>query len=149
MPTWLVPLLPLLGVVVGAATQYVLSRTQEAERQRRTLRTTAYVDYLRGVTATALAQRHGDHAEEVKAAVLMADAKARMCVYGGSATLRALSDLHQRGASLATAEGAEAFLALCETMRAETGDAPITRTELAQVLFEGGVPRLPAPRGKG
>jgi hypothetical protein len=52
MPTWLVPLLPLLGVVVGAATQYMLSRTQEAERQRRTLRTTAYVDYLRGVTAS-------------------------------------------------------------------------------------------------
>ena len=147
MPTWFVTLLPLLGVVVGAAVQHLLSRTQEAEQQRRTLRTAAYVDYLRGVTATALAQRHGDHTEEVRAAVLMADAKARMCVYGGSATLRALSDLHHRGASLATPEGAEAFLTLCETMRAETGDAPITRRELAQVLFEGGVPRLPAANG--
>jgi hypothetical protein len=141
MPPWLVPLLPLIGVIVGVAAQFVTSRSQEAERQRRALRTAAYVDYLRGVSASARAMKDGDKAEQTKAQGLVADARARMCVYGGAAMLRALADLVRCGDNLATPEGMAAFLAVSEVMRAESGHEVVSREDLAAILFGEGRPR--------
>ena len=139
MPTWLVPFLPLLGALVGAAAQHFLSRTQDAERQHLALRTSAYVDYLRGVSASARARQDGSEVDQAKAIALVADAKARMAVYGGAATLHALAELGRRGDSLATEEGRSAFVTLSETMRAESGREVVERDDLARVLFVGGV----------
>jgi hypothetical protein len=126
-----------LGVVVGAALQHVLTRSQEARRQRQGMRSAAYVDYLRGATTTALAQKRSDRAKVAEGDALMADAKARMCVYGGSGVLEALATFSQRGASLATREGIEAFLQLCEAMRVETNVPTIARDDMARILFNG------------
>jgi hypothetical protein len=137
MLTWLVSLLPLLGVLVGAAVQHFLSRTQEAERQRLALRTAAYVDYLRGVSASARARKDGADADQLKALALLGDAKARMSIYGGAAVLRALASLARSGNDLGTADGRAAFLALAETMRAEAGRDFVPQDDLAKILFEG------------
>jgi hypothetical protein len=135
MSSLLISILPLLGIVVGATLQFLLSRTQEANRQRQNLRITAYVDYLRGVTTTGQAQKRGDNAEEAKGNALMADAKARICVYGADDTLRALAEFSRAGAKLSARQGADAFLALCEAMRREMRGKGVSRDDIARVLF--------------
>lgn len=135
MSSWLITILPLLGIVVGATLQFLLSRTQEANKQRQNLRITAYVDYLRGVTTTSQAQQRRDVAEEAKGNALMADAKARICVYGADDTLRALATFSRVGAQLSTRQGADAFLGLCETMRGEMRGTGVSRDDIARVLF--------------
>jgi hypothetical protein len=56
---WLNALLPIVGVIIGAALSHLLSRTQEVTKHRQSLKSAAYVDYLRGVAQTAQAQQRG------------------------------------------------------------------------------------------
>jgi hypothetical protein len=142
VPTWLAALLPLVGVIVGATIQHFLSRSQEAVRQRQSLRASAYVDYLRAVCSRTIAQREGRKEDESKGIALMTDAKARMCIYGDANTLHALADFHRIGCDLATRDGIDAFLALCEAMRAEVDPVPGAREDVSRILFEG-TARLP------
>ena len=143
MTSWLIPTLPLLGIVVGAMLQFLLSRTHEAEKQRQNLRMTAYVDYLRGVTMTSQAQQRSDKAEETKGNALMADAKARICVYGADDTLRALAAFSRAGAQLSLREGADAFLSLCEAMRREMRGSGVDKDDVARVLFGSDLAAFP------
>ncbi len=124
----------------------MLSKTHEAEKQRQSLRVAAYVDYLRGVTTTSQAQKRGDKPEEAKGNALMADAKARICVYGTDETVKALAEFSRVGAKLSTREGVDAFLSFCVEMRREMrgGDSP--RDDIARVLFNTTIADF-APRG--
>ena len=87
-------LLPLLGVLVGAALQYWFSRTAESRKQIETLQRQSYADYLRAVAKVA----HAQSAEARRTAVAgAADAKARIAVYGSAAVVEALAKLDEAG----------------------------------------------------
>ena len=148
MSPWLISTLPLLGIVVGALLQFLLSKTHEADKQRQSLRVAAYVDYLRGVTTTSQAQKRGDKAEEAKGNALMADAKARICVYGADETLKALANFSRIGAELSTREGVEAFLSLCEGMRREMKGGNASTDDISRILFNTALTDF-APLGAG
>lgn len=51
MGAWAIGILPLVGVVLGAALQFWLSRAAAREQRAETLRSQAYADYLRAVAA--------------------------------------------------------------------------------------------------
>lgn len=53
MNDWAIAILPLLGVMLGAALQFWLSRAAEREKHTEGLRSQAYADYLRAVAAAA------------------------------------------------------------------------------------------------
>jgi hypothetical protein len=142
MPPWLSALQSILGVVVGAAITYLLSRTQEAAKHRQSLKTAAYVDYLRGVAQTAQAQQRGSRDGVIEGNALMADAKARICVYGDAHAIRALAEFSKLGARLESREEVGAFLALCQAMRDRPNDV-ISKDDLSQVLMGASVEALP------
>jgi hypothetical protein len=134
VPAWLISFLPVLGVIVGATLQYGLSRTHEARKQQQALRTAAYVDFLRGCANTAQAQQRGDGAEEAKGNALMADAKARLCVYGSESAIRALADFFRKGGNLSSRGSVDAFLSFCEAIRLEALERRLERSDISQVL---------------
>ena len=125
----LTAVLPLLGVVIGAAVQYWTSRSAEARKQLQLLRSQSYVDYLRAVTKAA-------HATSPDAGRLAraeaADAKARMSVYGTSRAIAALARFEEVGPVLDTPNAKGVFAALVTAMR--DGDSP-SQTDLELVLF--------------
>ena len=75
--TWLVAILPLMGVVIGAILQFWLSRAAERDKHAADRRSQAYADYLRAVAAAAHLGSDEDWRDAHRD---IADAKARMAV---------------------------------------------------------------------
>jgi hypothetical protein len=123
------PVLPLLGVVIGATLQYWTSRAAESRKQLQLLRSQSYVDYLRAVTKAA----HATSPETGRLArAEAADAKARMAVYGASQAITALARFEEAGPVLDTPQAKGVFAALVTAMR--DGDSP-SQADLELVLF--------------
>jgi len=133
--SWVNPLLPLLGVVVGASLQFWFSRFSEERRGRQTLRSQAYVDFIKAVSSLAAAQRTARQPEIDATLVQLTDAKARIVVYGSRDVVLALSEFQRQGARLHT-EGIRSFITLCQRMRAEQKAKPVSEYDISTILFE-------------
>jgi hypothetical protein len=114
METWLLAVLPLAGVVIGAALQFWISRTTERDKQIDSLRSQAYVDYLRAVAASAHLRSDEDLRDADRDA---ADAKSRIAVYGSAPVINALARFEEAGAIIRPGPPSRAFVALVMSMR--------------------------------
>ncbi len=113
-------ILPLFGVVVGAALQYWLSRSAEYRKQLHLSQSQSYVDYLQAVTKAA----HSKSPEAAQSAQAdAADAKARMAVYGTSRVISALVRFEETGAWLNNPRAYASFVTLVSAMRHGEGEA--------------------------
>ncbi len=122
--------LPLLGVVVGAALQYWLSKSAETRKQLQLLQSQCYVDYLRAVTRSA----HARLPDEITSVLVEAtDAKARLAVYGAPAVIVALARFEKAGPDLNKHEARACFVALVGEMR--QGGRTVLHSDLSLVLF--------------
>ena len=142
MDKWLIAVLPLLGVLIGAAVQFWFSRAAEREKHASSLRSGAYADYLRAVAEAA----HLGSDEDLRNAHRdAADAKARIAVYGSAQVIRALSRFEETGAVLNNEDSRRAFVALVTSMRPLGGAAPVRELEI--VLL--GSPQLGGAANRG
>lgn len=116
MQTWALAISPLIGVLLGAALQFWFSRKAERNKAIETLRAEAYVDYLGGVAASAYVRSD----EDIRIAHRsLADAKARIAVYGSPQVISALARFEESGAVLARGHDVKPFLAVVASMRSE------------------------------
>jgi multidrug efflux pump subunit AcrA (membrane-fusion protein) len=104
---------PLLEIVVGATLQYWLSRSAESRKQLELLQPQSYVDYLRAVTKAAYASSQD---ALVSAQAEVADAKARLAVYGTSRVIYALARFAEVGAVLDHPKAHAIFVELVAAM---------------------------------
>ena len=127
---WLA-LLPIMGVILGAALQHYFSRNLESRKQLALKKSEAYVDYFRAVAL--LAQHAGDKATLAMAA----DAKVRICMYGSPLVIKRLGDFERAGARTDSTQSEFILMALLKEMRKDTGasDSMIEQEELHRVLF--------------
>src|SRR2546423_4325963 len=109
MNDWTGAGLPLVGVALGAAPQFWLSRAAERGKHIEALRSEAYSDYLRAVAAAGHLRSDDDLVAARKAA---ADAKARIIVYGSSSVIKALARYEESGAVLNNEQSEADFIAL-------------------------------------
>jgi hypothetical protein len=132
----LTAILPIVGVVVGAALQFLFARSSQDRAHTTGLRTQAYVDYLRAVAQMARG-RAGDPKRHAEVSGQAADAKARICLYGSDQVVHQLAQFDDTGAVLNTRESTAEFIALCRLMRSESqkGDTMETTRSLGIVLF--------------
>jgi hypothetical protein len=122
-------ILTLLGIAVAAVLTFLLTRRQESEKHRRLMVTQAYADYLRGIAEAAHLNLESNEAQ-IHARI--ADAKARICLYGSSEVVTLLAAFEKAGASTVTPQQHELFASLVLTMR---GDSKVQRADLEMVLF--------------
>lgn len=130
MNAWTLAILPLIGVMLGAGLQFLLSRANAREQQAATLRSQAYADYLRAVAAASHLRSDEDLRDAHRDA---ADAKARIAVYGTVDVIRALARFEQSGAVLSNGLASGAFVSLVSCMRPHSGD--VSDHELELVLL--------------
>ena len=130
MDNWAIAILPLAGVVVGAALQLWLSRTADREKHVENLRTEAYVDYLKSVAASAHLRSDSDLRDARRDA---AYARTRIAVYGNAPVIRALAGFEDVGPVLDNADSVEAFVNLVSVMRPSMTD--ITEHDIELILF--------------
>lgn len=127
MNAWTIAILPLIGVVLGAGLQFILTRASAREQQAATLRSQAYADYLRAV-ATAGHLRSDEDLRDAHRDT--ADAKARIAIYGTVHVIRALARFEESGAVLSDASASRAFVSLVSSMRPNSDDISDHELEL-------------------
>lgn len=130
MNTWVTMLLPMAGVIIGAILQFWLGRAAEHDKHINSLRAQAYSDYLRGV---AMAAHLTSDEDLVTALRSVADAKARMVVYGTVEVISALARFEETGAVLTRPSSVAAFMALVGAMRDQRN--AVSEQELKRVLL--------------
>ncbi|HKG61537.1 MAG TPA: hypothetical protein VKB05_17385 [Pyrinomonadaceae bacterium] len=119
MNAWTLAILPLIGVVLGAGLQFLLTRATAREQQTTTLRFQAYADYLRAVAMAG----HLRSDEDLRGAHRdAADAKARIAVYGTVDVIKAMARFEEFGAVLSDGPASRAFVSLVSAMRPKSGD---------------------------
>ncbi len=136
VPEFLTALLPVLGVILGAGLQHLFSKSGERRKQLETLRSQAYVDYLRAVAEIAQL-RKTDPKKRSEWLAAAADAKTRICVYGASSVITALAAFENSNPVLDSSASRTQFLDLCtKTRRQNLGRAgTVALDDLSLVLF--------------
>jgi hypothetical protein len=127
MDNWTIVILPLSGVMIGAAMQFFFSRAVEREKHVGNLRSQAYADYLRAVAAAAHLLTNEDLRNALRDA---ADAKARISVYGSARVIKALSQFEEAGAVLNNERSVRAFVSVVASMRSIKSKIPVRELEL-------------------
>lgn len=131
MSNWAFSLLPLLGVIIGAMLQFLLSKASERNKRIESLRAEAYADYLRAIAASAHSQSDSDRLAAIRSA---ADAKTRIVVYGTGSVVRAIAKFERAGATTANKEGVWALTEIVSVMR---DSAPDVSPRDIEVLLVG------------
>ena len=131
--------LPLLGVVVGAGLQYFFSRSTELKRHKRTLRIDAYSDYLRSVgeAETVKMDPQATRCSDVLARAIAA--KARVCVHGSAAVVKALSKFEADPEPRLTPQKKKYFLEFVEAIRKDVGAQGALSSEAVEHILFGEV----------
>ena len=114
MNPWIIVLLPLAGAFLGTLLQSWLTRNAERKKQVDLLQSEAYADYLKAVTA--LGHLRSDD-ELVAGRRALANAKARIAVYGSDTVIKALARFDQTDRVLDNENSAAAFVRLVSAMR--------------------------------
>ena len=98
--------------------QYYFLRSAESRKQLITLRTQAYIDYLRCVAESSKAR--SDHQKRTELLTRAADAKARISIYGSAEVLSTLAHFEKHEPVIDSPEAADRFLRLVNAMRQES-----------------------------
>ena len=139
MNPYFTALVSAIGVVIGASLQFWFSRLTTNWSRLQDKQIQAYVDFLKGVSGLAQSQRFKDkEAESSDPASLLADARARIAVYGHSEVLAALAEFDKTDKQLSSESSLSAFMQLIQVTHhkvSNTKIAPISEAQLSLVLF--------------
>lgn len=118
-------LVPALIAAIVSISIVFLGRRSETRKHLESLRTTAYVDFVRGVAGLAVLQKRPVDSKEDflkgnELIMLVADAKARIALYGSKSVVSSLAKFLRGGVVLDTPERAREFTAICQKMRTDT-----------------------------
>ena len=112
------------AIIAALVSLLVVFFTSDTEtiKHFRALRTAAYVDFIRGIAGLAILQKRGieseqEYAREEEMNILVADAKARIAIYGGELVVSSLAKFMRGGAVLDTPERIQEFTKVCQKMR--------------------------------
>lgn len=115
-----------IAATVGTFLVALLTRRTERFKHLQELRSAAYVDFVRGVADAA--QQSGGIAQ-------VADARARIAIYGEESVVHSLAGFIAHGGQTQNKEGMQAFAELCQAMRAETGREYTSLEDINRILF--------------
>lgn len=133
----LVPVIGVLGVVLGALLQGVFNRKNQKVNNLSELQNKAYSDFLNSVSKIAVAQRKSQRNVVNEELANLADAKSRICVYGDSVVVQGLAEFLRLGGTLQTEQEILSFTRLCLQIRKSVGmqDKELFSSDISQLLF--------------
>lgn len=128
-------LLPVIGVIIGALLQFLLSQRNEARKQQNLLKVSAYSDLIKGLSGMATFQKTKDSSKLLEYRMLVADAKSRICVYGDDSVIKKLSHFIRTGGSIDTPESYKVFVDIISEIRKEhIGTTNVKLNDFSQLL---------------
>jgi hypothetical protein len=125
-----------LAFLAGALVKHFFDRLSASSQHTRQLRTQAYVDFLAGTAK--LTRETRQHPDGAKLLAAVADAKARICVYGSLSVVSALAALEATDLILSSPETKLAFLKIVHLMRQDsTGNSSGLTIEMTNAILFG------------
>jgi hypothetical protein len=118
-------------------TKHQLSRALEISNRYENLRVQAYVDFIKGVAGLAIAQRNEDASSELEHSALVAEAKARIAIYGSKEVTERLGHFFEEYGALTNKDAMLSFLDAIGKMREESVLLPeqVSIGVIGQLLF--------------
>ncbi len=140
----------LIGIFLGGTIQYFFGRRAKKGEWFDKLQSDAYIDFVRGVTGVAMAQRFCDPKAEATSAWLMLDAKVRIGIYGTPNVAHAVGEFFDKYGDMSKSEDMKAFVDLMQKMRASVvGQSDSADwTALSRILFSKDQTDAQAPHAK-
>lgn len=147
---FITPVIGLLGVLAGALLQAYLTRKTHKSNNLSELQNKAYADFLNSASNIAVAQRSGKRNEITSELSKLADAKARICVYGESVVIHELAEFMRHGGTLQTEKEILSFSRLCMAIRDSVGmkEGNLYPSDISQLLFSMDVKDVPTSGSK-
>ena len=115
------------AIVAAGVSLYIvfLGRMSETIRQLQSMRTSAYADFVRGIAGLAIVQSDSVRSreqfiKESEMLILVAEAKARIAIYGGESVIHSMASFLRGGSVLNSPEIISRFTALCQEMRSDS-----------------------------
>ena len=144
----LVPIIGVVGIVVGALLQGLFIRKNQKAHNLSELQNRAYSDFLNAVSKIAVGQRNNQRSVVTDELSNLADAKSRICVYGDSNVVNHLAIFLRAGGTLQTEEEILSFTHLCMEIRKSVGmqDKGLFASDISQLLFSVDVTDIKTPR---
>lgn len=143
----LVPLVGIIGIVIGALLQAFFNRKNQKANNLSELQNKAYSDFLNAVSKIAVAQRQNQRNHVIEELSNLADAKSRICVYGDTSVVHHLAVFLRAGGTLQTESEILSFTKLCLQIRKSVGiqDKEIYSSDISQLLFSIDVKDVKTP----
>ena len=143
----LIPFIGVLGVILGAFLQGFFNRKNQKVNNLSELQNKAYSDFLNSVSKIAVAQRNNKRSEVTLELSNLADAKARICVYGNATVVKFLAIFLREGGTLQTETEILSFTHLCAEIRRAVGmhDKELMPSDISQLLFSLDVKDVKTP----
>jgi hypothetical protein len=129
--------LALLGVIIGAILQYFFTKHVEHLKHAKELKSRAYADYLNAISEDASHHYETGSAEQKKVYSKIADAKARICLYGSREVVTAYSEFLALGGVFNTQEQRVAFTKVFSLMREDSGGNKISNLKEIEIIILG------------
>ncbi|MCD6482669.1 MAG: hypothetical protein J7K83_00135 [Candidatus Aenigmarchaeota archaeon] len=107
LPSLMYVILPIIGVVIGGILQYLFTRALEKRRHEQSLKTQAYVDFVRGFVGTHFTKEKRKYQELTS---LLSDATTRIGIYGGKEVLKAIANAKRVAAKYNKGDASESEL---------------------------------------
>lgn len=133
----IVAIVGILGVVLGATVQFFFNRKFETSKQFKLLQTQAYVDFIKGVSGIGRSQFFKDKQKEKEFTILIAEARARISIYGSEKVVKKLAEFFRENDGTVSESGMDAFSELIQLMRGESAETPdlVSKNEINEVVF--------------
>ena len=142
-----VPIIGVLGIVIGALLQGFFNRKNQKAHNLSELQNSAYSDFLNAVSKIAVGQRNNQRNVVNDELSKLADAKSRICVYGDSNVVNHLAKFLRSGGTLQTEQEILSFTNLCMEIRKSVGmqDKDLFASDISQLLFSLDVKDIKTP----
>lgn len=129
-------LLGTISILIGGATGYLSTRNLDLDKDRRTLETTSYTDYISNIAKIVTLQHSGDtSSDEYKKSYLdCIDATARISIYGSARVIKAMAKFNcDSHAWISDQKSRDEFITMVAAMRSSVNSAD-SNNDIDQVL---------------
>jgi hypothetical protein len=121
----IVPIVSAIVAAIVTVSVVFLTRRSETIKQLQSVRTAAYVDFIRGVAGLGVIQHEPIQSKEhlIKGwelKLLVADSKARIAIYGSESVVGSLAEFLRGGPALDSPQRAKEFTDICKKMRGDS-----------------------------
>lgn len=129
----------ILGILLGASVQFFFNKKTEDSRHLKLLQTQAYVDFMKGLSGMGRAQFFKDKEKEKEFTILLADARARISIYGSERGIKKLAELFRKYDAVSSESEIAAYSELIKIMREESLKKSdfVSNFEIGEVVFGG------------